>query len=461
MKKLLGIVLTIVLILALSTTAMAATITVQGAVEDETYSAYKVFDVTNSGDSYAYSIAATNPWKSVVEAYTIDGEKVFTLTPSASDANVLVVTTTVELTESNAADFAAYLSQNVPAGAEKSTVTATASGAAFENLDAGYYFVSTSLGSLCALHTNASAVNIKEKNSAPSLVKTFGDDTVDPKNASIGDIVEFKITVTDGTGTDKAITVHDTMDESLTLDASSFEITVDGTPVAAGNYTLTTSSGADDCTFEIVFKDAYVASLDTGAQIVISYAAELNTSAKISADTNENTAWLTYSQQTSEESTVTVLTYQFDLVKTDADLKLLTGAKFTLADAEGDPIHFSVNGDILTVDPDGTVSEIDMTSVAKVTICGLGNGDYTLTETVAPQGYNLLTDPVTVSINNANSTATIEDGVWKSGGIQVTNKSGSILPETGGMGTGLFYTVGGILLLGAAILLIGKKRVNA
>lgn len=113
MRKVAGMLMAATVAMAMPMSAMAASITVNGAFENETYKAYKIFDYTSSGDSYAYTMSADSAWKSVVEGYEYaSGQKLFTLTPSANDANVLVVTTTTTMTEVMAGDFAAYLSEN-------------------------------------------------------------------------------------------------------------------------------------------------------------------------------------------------------------------------------------------------------------------------------------------------------------------------------------------------------------
>ena len=95
-----------------------------------------------------------------------------------------------------------------------------------------------------------------------------------------------------------------------------------------------------------------------------------------------------------------------------------------------------------------------------MTISGLANGTYWLEETAAPAGYNMLESRQSITIEGANKNATVTEGVYTEGGVQVINEAGTVLPSTGGMGTTIFYTLGGVLVVGAAILLVTKKRVH-
>ena len=93
-----------------------------------------------------------------------------------------------------------------------------------------------------------------------------------------------------------------------------------------------------------------------------------------------------------------------------------------------------------------------------VTISGLKDGTYFLEETKAPDGYNKLSSEISVVISGSNLEATITNDVWTSGGIQVVNTTGSILPSTGGIGTTLFITIGSLLVIGFGVLLVTKLR---
>ena len=467
MKKFLAILLSAMLMLSLAVPAFAADITVTNAVKNETYTAYQIFNVSIDGENYAYTMAKDSPWKTVIDNYTFDSKDVFTLTPSANDASVLVVTVDTSFASLNdAADLASYLSEHVPAGAEKKTVTADAAGVAkFEGLAAGYYFVDTTLGSLCSLFTMDDNAVLNEKNTIPSLTKIEDKETLE-----IGDSVTYTVTVTDSKGTDQAITVHDKMEKGLTLDkaatdAETFKITVDGGTVDPNNYTVNYTCG-DECSFEIQFTADYVKGLSEGKKIVIVYSATLNENAEISADTNDNTAWLEYSEQITQQVTVKATTFKFDLDKTDKEGNPLAGAKFRLYDAQTGgnevPVVKEGDGQYRVAKNDETGVEIETTAGGQVTIKGLDAKKYWLEETAAPAGYNPLTDRKAVDLSGkVNLVRTNGEDGKIAYGLQIINLAGTQLPETGGMGTTIFYVVGGLLAVGAAVLLITKKRMSA
>lgn len=461
LRKLFAAGLALVMTLAMAAPTMAAEITVENGKKNETYTAYKIFDYTKSGDNFSYTMPASSEWKQIVDDYAdADGNDVFTLTPSKNDANVLVVTinkkaeTSLFATEADATAFAAYLSGKIPAAFAADSLVKPVSGKAdasgkvtLDGLGAGYYFVDTSLGAMCSLFNNDTTQKLEEKNSVPTLVKT-----ADKTTASIGDTITYTITVTNGEGVDKNITVHDKMEAGLTLDTGS--IKVDG---VAYTYVKPT----DGCTFEVVLNGA---NYEKNAQIVITYTATLNENAEIAPETNDNTAWLTYSEQTSAVSTVSVKTFEFDLVKTDKDAKLLPGAQFKLYDAatNGNEIKVIKNADgTYRVAVDGEAGVV--IEAGNVTIKGLGNGTYYLEETVAPQGYNPLTERAEFKIENANKKAVMNAEnaeLYQDGGVQVINQTGLVLPSTGGMGTTLFYIVGGLMVVCAGVVLVTKKRMG-
>lgn len=449
MKKIISMILALVMVMGLATTAFAASIDVKNVLDGETYTAYKILHYTHNDDNddaYSYYLSAEE-YEAIGEVLEAAGF-VFGV---SSDGTEYFVT--------NAAGFdagvaAEYLAENVEdLGSAIATATATgASGTAtFENLPTGYYFVTSTTGSLCALHSDDEIATAVEKNTVPSVDKTqtlgttYADDLID---ANIGDTVHYKIVITDGTGTDKAITMTDTMTAGITYTPNSLKI--NNTAVAdnadTANYWKVTVNGQ---TITIVFAADYVGSLNANSTITVTYDATVNSSAEVDSDTgNENKVTLTYSEQESEDM-VYVQTYDFLLKKTDGT-NYLPGAGFKLYDAatDGNEIKLAKDTAGYYVAANGT-AEIMVDNENGVNIRGLAPGIYYLEETTVPAGYNKLAQRQAVTITTG-ATAAFE--------VTVVNNAGSELPSTGGIGTTLFYVIGGLLMTGAVVLLVTKKR---
>lgn len=478
-KRLSSIAMAAVMTAAMTSPAFAATITVNDAVDGETYKLYKIFDYVSNetGDAYSYTMPSSSEWKTVVEEYTFDDDsnegaaeiKAFTLTPAQNDPNTLVVAVNEAFdSDLEAADFAAHLSNNLSGKTPYEEGTASENKVTFDVGDSlGYYFVDTTTGALCSLFNNGTDQELKEKNELPEVVKKIvvnsetGEEEVEATTASINDSIKFRITVTDGKGTDQGITIHDVMDDGMTLDGN-ITVTNNAVDVEEGNYEIKTSDLSDDCTFEVVLSAAYVQTLDKGDEVVVEYNAVLNKDAEIALNsaTNDNTVSLSYSKQTIPGNTVKVSTYQFDLVKVDTSKKLLTGAEFELYDAATGgnkiPVMKVEEGVYRVLDKKAVETEA-VIEAGEVTIKGLGNGKYYLEEIAAPEGYNPLTARHEVKINGANIDATSDNGVYTNG-VLVENRTGSILPSTGGIGTTIFYAAGIVLMAGAVFFVVRRKR---
>lgn len=291
------------------------------------------------------------------------------------------------------------------------------------------------------------------------------------------------------------------------------------TPLTAGkDYTLETSPAGSHCSFEVVFNDLTEVTIPEGSEyIIVAYTATLNESAVIGLDGNPNAVYLEFSNNpydeedtnTTPKDTVIVFTYELDTTKIDggsADPEnptKLKDAQFVLLNSDGTKVakidaankfdgwvnlpagtgeggaityedwtaYNTTNPVILTSDDDGLFQVI-----------GLDDGTYKLREIQAPDGFNLLPNDVTVVItadtNNCqdwsgtaaealrdlNVTANGEHGTGATdtgiAAITIANNKGATLPETGGMGTTVFYVLGGILAVGAGVLLVARRRMR-
>ena len=472
-KRVLALLAAFALVLAMAVPAWAegktGSITVEKAKAGETYSIYKIFDVVSYDTSVSPSkivYKVTSEWKDFF-AIGNAGVKYITL-----DKNDQVSKTSLDA--SNAADFA----KDAIEWANTKKIKATASevadekGVTFTDVADGYYLVNTSLGALCSLN-NVTGNNalVSEKNSVPSVEKKVKNGSVydDSNSAKIGDTVDYQTTITI-TGNVKNVVLHDKMEKGLTFDNNSVKVRVDNGDVAVSNYTLTTSNLSDGCTFEIEFKDDYIANLPAGTQIIVTYSASLNENAVIGTNGNKNDTWLKYGNGGSVTDETKTYSYSFDLVKTDNSNKLLAGAQFELYTNKNctDKVALVKVGNDYRVASATEKATTKFTSAvivsndtSKITVNGLkGETSYWLKEIKAPEGYNELEEPYEFIMGADNMSATLNGTQWGDGGVHVINNAGTVLPSTGGMGTTVFYVVGGGLMAVAVVLLVTKKRME-
>ena len=448
----------------------SGTITIDKAINGETYTAYKIFNVvsskteTDGSTTYVYKVA--DGW---ADFFTDNTVKNYVSVDTHGQP------TWVESKES-VADLQAFAKLALDYASKTTTITgktATASGgeAVISGLTAGYYVVSTTAGSLCILNTNGSDLTINEKNEAPTINKKI-DGGKDSNDAAIGDVVNYTVTIHAKKGATGYV-LTDTMTKGLTFN-NDVKVTVGSSDLTldrdyAVNYPV------DGATFKVTFTENYLNTIDGDTEIVVSYTATVNKNAEIGTTTgNTNTAQLKYGNKSTVESTTTTYSYKFDLVKTDNSKKLLTGAKFKLYDSQTSTTPVKLIKDATTgnyrvaeTSESGAVDEIVIDSFKAVTISGLNKKTYYLEETLAPAGYNKLTERQSVELGKEGfvADATINNSVsegatWTEGGVQVINNTGATLPSTGGMGTTLFYVIGGGLMVAAVVLLVTKKRME-
>ena len=450
LKKLLAAALATFMALVIATPALAAQIDVTSVINGEEYTAYKILNYTDNGKtgneraaSYYLTSAEYTQIGSVLEAAG------FKFTPSA-DGSQYVVNNAKTIDVAGAAEYLGAHVADLGDALGKATATGANGSASFTDLGKGYYFVTTTAGSLCALHEDTAIATAVEKNTVTTPDKkqgledgTYADTQLD---VNIGDTVYYDAEIKIGKGANYAITATDTLSTGLTLNHAEGQITVEvnGVAVPAANYTL----NATDSGFEIVFTADYIKTLAENTVIKIEYSAVVNKDAAI-ATAIPNTFKIDYSKQHFEDHT-DVKTYDVNLKKTDGTTAL-AGAKFNVFTSEtgGTALTFSKDNKGYYLDAKGT-AEIDAGDGTGVNIRGLEPGTYWFEETEAPAGFNKLDKRVSVTVTK-DQTDTAE--------ITVINESGSVLPSTGGMGTTLFYVVGGLMVAGAAIALIAKNRV--
>ena len=466
-KKLFSLAVTLVMALSLAVPAMAVDVTISNGNTNATYDAYQIMTLVQSGDNYAYTV--NDEWVSVLTDYL----EIETGGKTDAAINNAILEEISRLDPAGTRDLADHLFTQI---AGKTKVTHS-DGATF-TVDPGYYLIvettetpaAGEIKSLVIMDTaNNEEIQINSKRDTVPVKKTTSVDEDKDGTASVdvGDKIPFTITSKIPANVaeyeDYTFVITDTMTAGLSYNNNAV-VTVNGETVEG----VVTVAGQ---TITINLSSYITTNKDTlgGADVTITYTATLTAEA-VTVDEINNKVTIEYSNDPYENSTGKTPTpevdfdlYDINIAKTDGT-NPLADAKFQLTNDENEYA-------IATSDGDGTYDITGWTTTAteattfvspesgNINIDGLAVGDYTLTETAAPEGYNLLDDPITVRIDkDGNVTTSITEGPVTV--ITVVNESGVELPSTGGMGTTIFYVVGGTLVVAAAVLLITKKRMH-
>ncbi len=509
MKRILAIVCTFVMIISMATGVKAVekpakvpakpttgTITVTNAKAGETYKVYKILSLESYDDSKKAYSYVKNPvgdkWNDFVNnsrdylEINKDGYVTFVAGKDSPEG---------------AREFALKAMDYAKKHDISATKTATASEGKdtditveFTDLPFGYYLVESSVGTACSIDTTAPKATIRDKHDAPSVSKKIiegsgvsGNITENgAKNSvNIGDTVAYEVTINVKPNAKKYV-LHDKMDDHLQFgmvsDAHAYlkdekndsknnpglKLTQD--------FVVNTNTG-HGCAFDISFTDAfykkYEEAINSGNlnKITFTYLATVKNDAPIDT-AMPNTAYLTYGEHSKTEE-VKTNTYTwgipvFKYTSNAGDKKALAGAKFILSTdsnfTEGNVLNFTNTGNTYRYASTSGNNELVSAGDGMININGLKSGTYYLKETKAPDGYNLLKEPIKIVVTgdavtgkpvikvDNNGTATV---VKK---VEVQNNKGSLLPSTGGMGTTLIYVVGSILVLASGIVLFSKRK---
>ena len=488
-KKILALLLAAAMIMTLDMAAFAAgtgtiTITPPTGVDTDatnTYKIYKVFDADGNGTNISYKLVSGKT--TAPAGFTVDKAGNVTYSGAATGS---------ELTEADIAAIAAYVSESDLVATVTSTGTAAATAS---NLPNGFYYITTSTGTVVTIDSTNPDASVNDKNIIPELDKkakqaqdpSYMELDANGKNAvaQVGKVIPFEATITVRKGA-KGYIFHDVMDSGLEYQ-SDLKIKVDDVEIQNDTTKVSTTPAAGD-TITATFVDSSLKTIENKT-IVITYSAKV-TSAALQKDPAKNTATLNYGENngyTTDEEIVKVYNAKLSVNKKDGEGKPLAGAGFVIAtevtadnadsddssqaavqEGEGSQEGESqeseasykyyklVNGAVTWVD---SIDQADVhTSGTDGTVpafTGLGPASYVLIEKVVPSGYNKAADQ-TFPISGADYTAANLEQT-----ANVTNQAGSVLPSTGGIGTTIFYIVGGILVIGAGIVLITRRRMDA
>lgn len=484
----------------------------------KTVNAYKMFSATVSGDggSKAVSYTLTDEWKPFFKNSTASGLTGATdenVNDKANDYVSKLKGEDLVAFATKASNWAQTKTNGITAGATAMVSADATNGsytATFTDLDYGYYVVAVPGATLAnasgqyatLVSVDSTNVTANIKGDLPTVDKKVqvGGTGKDATDAKIGDTLTFTLTSTipDMSAYDTyTFNFKDTLSQGLTFGQVT-SVTVEGVtdPLTVNtDYTVTTPTVSDN-TLTVAMKDFKAKQqANAGKKITVTYTATLNEKAVVGGVGNTNSATIQYSNNPSsggtgesEPSKVRVFTYGFTVDKYtgdkyDDDATRLAGAEFTLAPKNGTAMSFvQVDAGSATAnavyrvakaDETGTTTIITTPASGKVVFRGLENGEYTLTETKAPAGYNKLASAIGVKVNGqndgtdtTNATVTItynnDNGssynqTASNGVIPVQNKSGAILPGTGGMGT-IAFTVIGVLVIALGVAWTLKRK---
>lgn len=514
MKKFFALLIAMAMVLGMSINVFAApdtvpaantgTITINNAGIGETYNVYKVLDASVGANG---AIVYPGPVPSGLDDCFEIGSDGVNLKVKAG------------LSEKDLFDKLKTWADGATATA--SPITATTSTVKFTNLPFGYYVVTSTMDDgavISVTSTNPDAVTYEKNSTIPQPVKE-ADDT----SYSIGQTITYTVSFSganymqpegDTTGKNAEIVVKyevkDTLPEFLS-DAKVTKVTVAGNDITSS---LNVSAFATAKKFDIPWADkddegVYTSKYANGATVEITYTAKLTSTVNVNED-NTNTVTITPYVDSGDgpepweehwDADDVITTYAAALKKTDGT-KELAGAKFKFygleveKTADGvytvksyDPAAYDTS-EGATQDESKLGTEMEVDANGKLYIIGLKEG-VTLKgiETVAPAGYNLLTTEVTLTpqvletevykesgtryydaagnlvAEEASSTTSkeVEKNLEQldAAAVEVVNNPGTVLPSTGGIGTTIFYIVGAVLVIGAGVVLVTRRRLDA
>lgn len=541
MKRTLAFLMAMVLVLALATmafgdqligteSATTGTVTITNATVGETYQGYRIFnatvarteggnasDLTDDGStsiSYTWAGTGTMPTNAYFEADT--SGNITATTAAGSGTNM--TPEAIELIKS-------WIGTNNSTYSFPSTspVEATDTTMKFAGLDYGYWYFTSSLGTIVTINSTNPNVSVTDKNTKPTIEKFVEEDATSTygkqNDAEYGQTVKFQTIIYAKKGAQNYV-LYDQLASGFTFDGitsihvfqngAGTETEIPATETVSGN-TVTNWTAAEGGTypsdptgtasFTVTFNQDYLNRMEDTSHIIVRYTATLNNTAVVNTAI-ANSAILTYGASNSKTAESQTHTYVWGakIVKytgTDAASGTkLAGAEFVIAKhvTDGETKHA-----FATFDSDGkftgwtsAVSEsalpeaslptktsaemefygatvLTTNSSGEINVTGLDAGSYHVIETKAPAGYNKLTSAVPLTVTSTSDTvdaAKLTTAVVCSSGtngiteVDVQNNAGSELPSTGGIGTTLFYIIGGLLAVGAIVVLIVRKRMD-
>ena len=497
-KRFAGLVLAVVMVFALAAAAFADettySITINNSTEGHTYEAYQIF-TGDLAEKDGKKVLSNIVWGSGIS----EAGKT-ALGDAAAKAETLK-------TEADAKAFAKEVAPYLTTVAGSAN-TVTDGKYVISGLAAGYYLVKDQDGSLTGdsdAYTEyivkvVSDTTATPKSDVPVVVKKVKDtndstgetsDWQDSADYDIGDSVPFQLKATLANNvsayTTYKVVFHDTLSKGLTYNNDA--VVKIGDTDKTSNFTVTATVNADGTTtLTVSCDDVKALGAGNSSVITVEYTATLNENAVLGSAGNPNEIYLEYSNNPNKsgsgnnetgntpEDVVIVFTYKTIINKVtknpdydpdngnSAEYIPLPGAEFTLEKYNKETDKWEA------------ITVVKNEAGTTFTFSGLDDGDYRLTETTTPAGYNTI-DPIEFTITAEHDVLSDNPGLTSLSGnattgeltftsnmtdgslsADVVNKAGSTLPETGGIGTTVFYAGGGVLVLLAIVLLIAKRR---
>ena len=473
MKKIFALLIAMVMVLGMSTMASAAEVdsgkggnasititlptTEQAPTGTTTYKIYKVFDATSDGSSDAISYTLVDGKTAAPAGFTVD---------SAGNVKYSGTSTTSELTDADIAAIAGYVTDSdlvytATVAAGETTVKVT-------GLEYGYYYITTSTGTVVTVDSTNPNADVNDKNVIPKVVKSAGteyDAASLAAIAAVGTDQSFTAQITKTHGATNLV-FEDTMTNMSYNKDVVITVSAGTAPTADQAVVAETATG-----FKVTFDNDYIAGLADGTVITLKYSGKI-TSDALSANPATNKATLTSGDgNTSTSEEVKVYNAKFTVTKQNGKKEPLAGAGFVIKDSTG--AYYKLNAATDTAPASitwytlaegetlaqaitaGKVTEYTSDATGAVTaFTGLKDGTYTLVESTTPAGYNTAPDSNFTIAGNDYTTTNLEQSTT------VVNESGTELPSTGGIGTTIFYIIGAILVIGAGVVLVTRRRMN-
>ncbi|WP_022757238.1 SpaA isopeptide-forming pilin-related protein [Butyrivibrio fibrisolvens] len=488
----------------------AGSITVTGAIKGETYTAYEVLEYTAVDET----LNKAAQFKDTHGTYKVTAQWVDFFTGSEYGLSSYITNYDGEyyvtgVTDANSTAFkSAIQTGSIKYIASHTNLTVAGQAVAQEktvtisNLPYGYYVIDSSLGAVNSTGLTSPSVSVEEKNvTTPAPEKEVQENSRAAKTFSIdesngwgewndgqnGDTVTFKTKVTLLPKTTNVV-LHDTMDATLRYNEDEgvvvyYAVDATGSDVTDAVKAIA-SVKTDGNGFTVSFDTSYTENLTNTVFVTVVYSAKIMITQDAQVNKGQlNDTYVSYGNDgTTEHDRTYTYTYDINIIKQDENGVALDDTHFNLLAADGNTVLKVVKDSdgvyTLAADQnaDNVTDDIVTSSEGKIKINGLDTGVYYLRETQAKAGYNMLTDDIKISISgtvdSTNNTAvgTIsatygEDNAAKIGNVSVdkntlfvVNTTGAYLPSTGGVGTTMFYLVGGALILMAVAAFIVKRK---